>query len=58
MGTSMDEALNEEMELIPSNNLKRLMQQIINSLRTGSDMVGSLQSVIQQISKEQMIEVT
>lgn len=57
MGTSMDDALNEEIELIPSNNLKRVMWQIVNSLRTGADMGTSLQVVLNQVSKEQFIEV-
>lgn len=57
MGTSLDEALNQEVELIPSNDLKRVMWQIINSLRTGSDMATSLQTVLEQISREQFIEV-
>lgn len=57
LGTSLFEALNEEVELIPSNNFKRIMWQIINSLRTGADMGTALSSVLEQISKEQMIEV-
>ena len=58
MGTSMEDAINEEIELVPSENLKRLMWQMINAIRTGGDMTTSLQSVITQISKEQFIEVT
>jgi len=57
IGTALFDALNEEVEMVPSNNLKRIMWQIINSLRTGADMATSLSSVLEQISKEQMIEV-
>ncbi|MCK5025474.1 MAG: type II secretion system F family protein [Nanoarchaeota archaeon] len=57
MGTSLEDALNEEVELIPSENLKRILWQIINSLKTGADMANSLQVVLEQISKEQFIEI-
>jgi len=57
MGTAMDDALNDEVGIIPSNNLRRMMWQIINSLKTGSDMATSLQVVLDQISREQFIEV-
>ena len=57
IGTSLEDALNEEVELIPSNNLKRIMWQIINSMKTGSDMATSLRIVLEQISKEQFIEI-
>jgi len=58
LGTSLEDALNEAAELIPSNDLRRILWQIINSLRTGSNVSASLGSVIDQITKEQAIEVS
>lgn len=57
LGTSMEDALNETIELTPSNDFRRLLWQILNSLRTGSDISESLNAVIEQIVKEQIIEV-
>ena len=58
LGTSMEDALNEAAELIPSNDLRKILWQIINSIRTGSNISKSLYSVIDQITKDQMIEVS
>jgi flagellar protein FlaJ len=57
LGTPMEDALNEAVEFIPSNDFRRLLWQILNSLRTGSDVAQSLNTVIEQIVKEQTIEV-
>jgi flagellar protein FlaJ len=57
LGTSMEDALNEAIEFIPSDNFRRILWQILNSLRTGSDIGQSLNSVIEQIVREQAIEV-
>lgn len=58
LGTSMEDALNESIELSPSDNFRRILWQILNSLRTGSDISTSLNSVLEQIVKEQKIEVS
>ena len=57
MGTSIEDALNAAIEECPSNNLRRILWQINNSLQTGTDVTKSLTSVIDQISKEQMIDI-
>jgi len=57
MGTSLEEALNDAVEFVPSNDLRKILWQIINSIRTGSNTAKSLYSVIEQITKEQIIEV-
>jgi archaeal flagellar protein FlaJ len=57
LGTSMDEALNDAIEYIPSDNFRRLLWQILNSIRTGTNISKSLMSVLEQISREQMIEI-
>jgi len=57
LGTSMEDALTEAVEYIPSDDFRRLLWQILNSIRTGSDTAKSLESVLEQIAREQTIEV-
>lgn len=57
LGTSIEDALNEAVEFIPSKDFRRILWQIINSLRTGSDISRSLSAVLEQIVREQAIEV-
>lgn len=58
LGTSLDDAINEETEITPSANLRKILWQILNSLKTGSDISKSLNSVIDQVVQEQRIEVS
>ena len=57
LGTSMEDALTEAIEYIPSDDFRRLLWQILNSIRTGSNISQSLTSVLEQIAREQKIEV-
>ena len=57
LGTSMEDALNEAVEFIPSNDFRKILWQIINSIRTGSDVAKSLYSVMEQITRDQITEV-
>lgn len=57
LGTSMEDALNEAVEFIPSNDFRKILWQIINSIRTGSDIAKSLYSVMEQITRDQINEV-
>ena len=57
LGTSMEDALNEAVEFIPSNDFRKILWQIINSIRTGSDVAKSLYSAMEQITKDQITEV-
>jgi flagellar protein FlaJ len=57
LGTSMEEALNEAVQLAPSNDLRRIFWQILNSLKTGSEVGTALGSVVDQIVREQQISV-
>ena len=57
LGTSMEDALIEAVEYIPSDDFRRLLWQILNSIRTGSEVSESLSSVLEQIAREQTIEV-
>jgi len=58
LGTSLEDAINQEVELTPSDDLIKMLWQLLNSLRTGADTSKSLKSVVEQIVKEQQIEIT
>lgn len=57
LGTSMEEAINDTLLHAPSPNLRRVFWQVLNSLKTGSDIAPALNTVIDQIVKEQQIAV-
>jgi archaeal flagellar protein FlaJ len=57
LGTTMEEALNESITITPSPELRKLMWQVLNSMRTGADVANSLNAVIDQIVREQQIAV-
>src|SRR3989338_8985871 len=50
LGTSMEDALSEAIEYIPSDDFRRLLWQGLHSIRTGSDISKSLTLVLEQIS--------
>jgi pilus assembly protein TadC len=56
-GKPIEQALNEIMEITPSDNFRKMIFTIVNSLRTGADVSTALQSVIEQISKEKLIKI-
>jgi archaeal flagellar protein FlaJ len=57
LGTSMEDAINEAVEFFPSNGLRKILWQIVNSIRTGANVAQSLHTVVEQITKDQMNEV-
>ena len=57
VGTTIEVAINEAVETVPSANLRKILWQILNSLKTGSNISVSINSVIDQIIREQQIEV-
>ena len=57
LGTSMEDALVEAVEYMPSDDFRRLLWQILNSIRTGTKVSKSLAITIEQVAKEQTIEV-
>jgi len=57
LGTPIEDALNVAIEYTPSSDFRRILWQIINALRTGSDVSESLKSVVEQITREQIIEI-
>ncbi|MFC1741319.1 type II secretion system F family protein [Nanoarchaeota archaeon] len=57
LGTTIDEALNSAVERTPSKNFRRVLWQIINSMTTGADVATSLNTVIEQVVREQRISL-
>jgi archaeal flagellar protein FlaJ len=57
-GTAIEDAVSEALELCPSQSMTKLLWQISNSLRTGSDIAAPLKSVIETLIREQQIMVT
>ena len=57
LGVPANVALHDVAENSPSQYFRRLIMQVSNSLMSGSDLAGSLESVLDQISKEQIIAV-
>jgi pilus assembly protein TadC len=57
IGTPIEDAINESIELTVSNNFRKLLWQIYNSLKTGADLAEALKINIDNIAAEQIIEV-
>ena len=57
MGTPIEEALNKAIEYTPSSDFRKLLWQMLNSIKTGADISQSLKNVIEQITKRQIIEI-
>ena len=55
LGTSIDDAITETIDICPSENLRKLLWQILNSLKTGSDTSRALNTVLENIVREQNI---
>ncbi len=56
-GKPIEQALNEVMEITPSDNFRKVLFSIVNSLKTGADVSIALNSVIEQISREKLIKI-
>jgi pilus assembly protein TadC len=57
LGTETLVAINNAILRTPSDNLRKVLWQLSNSIKTGIDVSTSLDTVLTQISKNQMIEV-
>jgi len=57
MGTPLDTAMQEVVEDNPSQSFKRMLLQIVNSVRSGADVADSLEVVLDQVSREQLIDI-
>jgi archaeal flagellar protein FlaJ len=57
LGTTMEDALNDAINRSPSPELRKILWQILNSMKTGADVADSLNAVIDQIVRQQQIDV-
>lgn len=57
LGTPIENALENGMKFNPSQKFKRILFQIISALKIGIDVSSSLQSVLDDIAEEQLIEI-
>ncbi|MBI2136401.1 type II secretion system F family protein [Candidatus Woesearchaeota archaeon] len=57
MGTPIEDALDKAVEYNASHKFKMILWQMTNALKTGIDTTGSLKAVLDEITKEQVIEI-
>ena len=57
VGKPIEVAITEVMEITPSDNFRKIVWQLMNSLRTGADVSTALKSIVDEISRHQIIEV-
>ncbi len=57
LGVPLDVAMEDVAELAPSKPFKRLMLQMVNSIRSGSDLAVGLETILNQLANEQLIEI-
>ncbi len=55
LGVPVAQAIREIVQYNPSKYFTRIMMQIANAVASGADVSGSLDSVLEQVSKEQII---
>ena len=56
-GTDIEKALNNVIQKCPSDNLRMILVQIQNSMKTGADMVTALNVTVERITREEKIMV-
>ncbi len=57
LGTPLEDALNEMITTTSSTNFRKILWQILNSMRTGANVANSLNTVISQVIRQQQIAV-
>jgi flagellar protein FlaJ len=57
LGTTLEDALVQAIEFTPSEDLRRVLWQMLNAINTGADVADSLRSVVEQITRQQLIEI-
>ncbi|MFC1800714.1 type II secretion system F family protein [Nanoarchaeota archaeon] len=56
-GTTIENALDNSVEYSASKKFKHILWQVANALKTGIDVTDSLRSVLEEITKDQLIEI-
>ena len=57
LGTNIEDAINDTLINTPSSNMRKLLWQILNSIKTGAEAGQALNTIIDQIVREQQITV-
>ena len=57
LGTPIEEALEDAIEITPSEKFRRILWQVTNALKTGIDIGDTLRGILKQITDEQIIEI-
>ncbi len=57
LGTPLEDAIDQTVSETKSKSFRRMMLQASVSIRAGADVVGALQSVIDQLAEERVIEL-
>jgi len=56
-GTPIEQALGKARDYCPSMNMKRILSEIVTSLKTGADVTDTLKNSIKEISRNLLLEV-
>lgn len=56
LGKTMDQAIEEAVELVPSENLRSVLWQLLNHTQTGSDVTAALKTIVDDVVEKQKIE--
>ncbi|MGB9634859.1 MAG: type II secretion system F family protein [Candidatus Micrarchaeia archaeon] len=57
LGVPLDVAMEDVADETPSKPFKRIVLQMVNSIRSGSDIGIALETILDQLSQEQLIEI-
>jgi len=57
LGKTLEQSLGEAVEICPSDNLRNVYWQLLNSLQTGADISSSLKVLLVDIVEEQKIKI-
>ena len=57
VGTSLEDALTKASNDCPSKKMRRILFQINNALKIGIDVSNNLESVLEEITNEQLVEI-
>lgn len=57
LGTPLERALEKSTEACPSDRLKKILFQITNALKIGTDVTNFLDAILDEIADEQLIEI-
>lgn len=57
LGSAIEDAIEDAITMTPSQDFRKVLWQILNSLKTGAEVSSSLGAVVDQITREQVIKV-